>query len=582
MSATSIVDGSVLRAKFTNYTSERQNLLNAIALAAKNFVGTSVGAIKPAGKNYLIGSRLNSLIGWSLSGGTATIIADANYGSVVQYSRPAGGGDFMKSFSIETSELKNTEIIYYCIAKPSLSSDTFNFGGWSTTYATLNSTSPYRDLGNGWRLYYKSFTSGSLLRSSELDEFGLNSVKGTWLFHSFGVCKGNQPPSDWDASPKEIDFLKQGYAASTDVSGGVIQTAILLLRNLAEQVTAGMSGLGGDNIGMWAGGTYQDALDNLAKIILRKDGSGQLAGGNIGWDTLGNLFVKGDIEANSGKIAGLTISENAIMSNTITLGDSPIETLVGLSGTPFTLNVPRQNSWTDIQSAVGGVYATATTQNFTLVSDANIVFRAWTNGIGTSLSGNLEIRRASDDSVVWRPFIGSSIPDLNYSHGLTAGIYYIYLMSYAYTSGATSTARAYISGLSATPDIISLTGLVSKTRIGNDGLFSFWNANKYFYFSEQFGLSVRGATDIPAGLGGASINSSGTVVSWWGKITLASQIVKSGSNYTITHNIGDTNYSLILTPKSTNVPYFLDANRLANSIVVTCAGGFDFVLIRTK
>jgi hypothetical protein len=87
---------------------------------------------------------------------------------------------------------------------------------------------------------------------------------------------------------------------------------------------------------------------------------------------------------------------------------------------------------------------------------------------------------------------------------------------------------------------------------------------------------------MPAGLGGASINSSGTVVSWWGKITSENKVVKSGSNYTITHDIGNTDYSIILTPKSTNVPYFLDANRGSSTIIVTCAGGFDFILIRTK
>jgi hypothetical protein len=579
MTVTSDIVGSTFRSYFTAYYNASTDLQNALT----SKVQANVTNLKPAGKNYLIGSRTDSLVGWIADGGTMSVVTDPQFGKVVEYSRPAGGGNWMKAFQIDVSELKNTELVYYCIAKPISGTTVFNFGGWQETFTMLNNNSPYRNLGiDGWRLYYKVFTSGSTIQSG--DVFGLNSVGGTWRFHSFGVAKGNTPPADWDASPKEIDFLKQGYQASTDIEGGVVQTAILLLRNLAEQVTAGMSGLGDDNIGMWAGGTYQEALNSIAKIILRKDGSGQLAGGNISWGVDGNLLVKGAIEALSGKIAGLTISEGAMMSDTITISDAPVETLAGLAGTPFTLNLARQASWTAIQSATGGVFATATSQNFTLASDANIVLRAYTAGTGTYKTGALEIRRASDDSLVWRPFAPTTeLHDLNYSTGLSAGTYYIYVQSYAYQSGGgTATARAYISGLAANPDVIQVTGLISKTRIGNDGFFSFWNANKYLYFSEQFGISVRGATDIPAGLGGASINSAGVVSAPWGKITGTDKVIKSGSNYTITHNIGDTNYSIILTPKSTNIPYFLDTNRLANTIVVTCAGGFDFVLIRTK
>jgi hypothetical protein len=585
--SSSLSSAATFRSRYKSYYDAKIALMNAISAKAKQSgddANTKITNLKPAGKNYLINSRTDSLVGWGAYGGTMSVVTDAQYGKVVEYSRPAGGGDFMKVFSIDTSELKNTELVYYCIAKPISGTTIFNFGGWTETYTQLTNNSPYRDLGNGWRMYYKVFTAGSAIASGVT--FGLNSVGGTWRFHSFGVAKGNTPPSDWDASPKEIDFLKQGYQASTDIEGGVVQTAVLLLRNALEQVTAGMSGLGDDNIGMWAGGTYQQALNSIAKIILRKDGSGQLAGGNISWGVDGNLLVKGAIEALSGKIAGLTIYEGAMMSDTITISDAPVETLAGLAGTPFTLNLARQASWTAIQSATGGIFATATSQNFTLASDANIVLRAYTAGTGTYKTGALEIRRASDDSLVWRPFAPTTeLPNLNYSTGLPAGTYYIWVQSYAYQSGGgTATARAYISGLAANPDVIQVTGLIYKTRIGRDGLFSFWNANKYLYFSKQFGLSVRGATDIPAGLGGASINSLGNIGSHWGKITGNGQnpghVYKSGDNYTIYHYLGNTDYSLILTPISANVPYF--SSKSANTVVVTCAGGFDFVLIRTK
>lgn len=44
-----------------------------------------------------------------------------------------------------------------------------------------------------------------------------------------------------------------------------------------------------DNICFWAGGNYWQATTGAAKIVLRHDGSGYLAGKNISWDTAGDM-----------------------------------------------------------------------------------------------------------------------------------------------------------------------------------------------------------------------------------------------------------------------------------------------------
>lgn len=89
------------------------------------------------------------------------------------------------------------------------------------------------------------------------------------------------------AAAAALQYLSTALQGSTDISGGLLATNVLLMKTLAGAIVAGMSGVGDDNIGMWAGGTYAQALSNAAKIILRKDGSGQLAGGNISWSTAG-------------------------------------------------------------------------------------------------------------------------------------------------------------------------------------------------------------------------------------------------------------------------------------------------------
>lgn len=51
-----------------------------------------------------------------------------------------------------------------------------------------------------------------------------------------------------------------------------------------------------DNVAFWAGGFYTEAVKNMAKIVLRHDGSGYLADRNILWDTSGNVTTRGTFE----------------------------------------------------------------------------------------------------------------------------------------------------------------------------------------------------------------------------------------------------------------------------------------------
>lgn len=60
---------------------------------------------------------------------------------------------------------------------------------------------------------------------------------------------------------------------------------------------AGMSPNRGDNVAFWAGGTYSQAVSNTAKLVLRHDGSGFLAGNNINWNTAGDATFKGTIKS---------------------------------------------------------------------------------------------------------------------------------------------------------------------------------------------------------------------------------------------------------------------------------------------
>ena len=56
-------------------------------------------------------------------------------------------------------------------------------------------------------------------------------------------------------------------------------------------------------------------IGKVSAWALNEDGSGHLAGNNITWDVNGNIKFKGEIETESGKIAGFNISNEAIGTN---------------------------------------------------------------------------------------------------------------------------------------------------------------------------------------------------------------------------------------------------------------------------
>lgn len=147
-------------------------------------------------------------------------------------------------------------------------------------------------------------------------------------------------------------------------------------------------------------------------------------------------------------------------------------------------------------------------------------------------------------------------------------------------SGAISTAQAQSIAFSFGWEY-NLQG-VRRFEFGANGFMS-WFDNNAIHFDEDNGLYGKGKVNLPgAGLGGFSVGSNGAVISnsWWGKVAGGDKISKSGVSFTVTHNIGNTNYAVMITPMSENAPYFTNKN--ANNVVITCPGGFDCVFIRTK
>ncbi|KAA6318052.1 hypothetical protein EZS27_031889 [termite gut metagenome] len=111
----------------------------------------------------------------------------------------------------------------------------------------------------------------------------------------------------------------------TTINGGLVMTTLIkMIRKIAgvDVETGGLSAnikndSGYDNIILWGGGTYAQALANLAKIILRHDGSAKL--GKMTIDVNGNITANDAVMNNitaTGKIISNDSGNKIVMDPT--------------------------------------------------------------------------------------------------------------------------------------------------------------------------------------------------------------------------------------------------------------------------
>ena len=101
-----------------------------------------------------------------------------------------------------------------------------------------------------------------------------------------------------------LEYIKAALVngKDTEVKGGLILSTLIALRNDKGNVTAGINGadtkengialwLGGKAIDRQASTTKEDEMDSAAKALLRFDGTGYFANGNLWWDADGTLHA---------------------------------------------------------------------------------------------------------------------------------------------------------------------------------------------------------------------------------------------------------------------------------------------------
>lgn len=147
---------------------------------------------------------------------------------------------------------------------------------------------------------------------------------GKFYVQSYMLQRGSKATAYQNAVKYLTSAIQNG---STEIIGGLSLMNQLFMKDIDGNMRAGMSGVETDNIGAWFGGTYTDALANLANAIIKKDGSGYFAKGLFNWNTVGGLNVgvfsvlddRIVVRGDSGNIiiTNKTIQDVASESNTI-------------------------------------------------------------------------------------------------------------------------------------------------------------------------------------------------------------------------------------------------------------------------
>jgi hypothetical protein len=347
-------------------------------------------------------------------------------------------------------------------------------------------------------------TANSASSTASSAQSTANSAQSTANSAQSTANTANSTANDAQAQAQALEYLKYALEGSTDISGGLLATNVLLMKTALGAITGGMSGLNSDNIGMWTGGTYAEALSNVAKTILRKDGSGQLAGGKINWDDSGSMNV------------GLfNIFSNLLSSGNISFTSDALEDLSAIPGSTVNVSLPASKT----ANTASGYTNTITSNTFTASKLSLLKFRV-SQSIYMAQAGYVTlITKVIDNATGTAIFttnnsssssIGTFSNNYDQSYNIPAGTYYIEITLSVTNSNSSNYQTVSVNGYGGSGSYITISPIAALTKIANDGFYSYWGASAYLYLRTDFGFQVMfGNYGIQCTTGGLKKTSNG-------------------------------------------------------------------------
>ena len=353
--------------------------------------------------------------------------------------------------------------------------------------------------------------------------------------------KGNKATS-WSPAPEDVDaaianvdnkaealeYLKSVLDDSkntTEITGGLVMTNIMMLKDTANAgggVNAGMSGIEADNILLWGGGNYDDAVaaknspDYYKKsgttpitTLLKKDGTGKIGAFWIDKDTV--KVVSGEqttfitnksisdvvskqstkevskatksYSSSTTKTEGSKTEYNTIYSTyfSVTKGKYAIRgnlSVDSLEAQVVGTSTPYTNDFVYAQAYVGGLRIRVVQNNVTKVTlTGNCTANDKWYGFANSSYPNGQLKQEKTGSIT----SGKIVNEVSGEFELSAGTAYIYIEAIYYC-------RANLNGKSGSASYAlqfsydaKLLGLDKYSVIAKDGIGIIANSDAQFY-----------------------------------------------------------------------------------------------------
>lgn len=401
-------------------------------------------------------------------------------------------------------------------------------------------------------------------------------------------------PTDWTPAPEDSAYLAEALAQSqsTDINGGLVLTSMIELRNEQGNVTAGVSGLDDNDVALWAGGTLADAIENTANVIIGRGGMSKFGRVYIdGQSTTPRLFMvdglgkrrfllkSGSLEShtadtvyNSGNSGNTDVFETMSGTYTGTIGTTKS------GGNLFPLANMSPNPNNEYTFTIR-IKATVQISLYNFVQAGYASVELWYyDGTGYSVawSATPQLRASFSETYsvdVTKPYSNS---------GTAQRALQVRYVRDANQGGETGDESATVT-LSNVQWCYFGELSDRLMQIAVNGLEYFYNTNNLFkvqYSSGVLTTTIKGKTDIPGVLWAGRIESGGGKSTYYknsAKFATDLSVSKSSNSYTITHNLGTTNYAVQITPYS-NVTFTITKATNGNSFTVALSSSANFDL----
>lgn len=542
--------------------------------AAKYTDDTAVNNLQIGGRNLLLNSNLDGVI--LLFGVTANLTNVSNTAlpskqvfTITEITKTIGDYVFYIPVEQDPSRFSQSfigrEITISFYIKTNYAQVIY---GWGTPLTSTN-------IGTSWlKVAFGGLYTGGNIHFM-LNGQGLSTVEISSVKIEFG-----NKPTDWTPAPEDLDYLTSALQNNTTIQGGLLSTTLLRLGAVNNAGTwvekAGINGLVGndDTPRFWAGGTLAQAIARVAgdiasgaKTVITEGGKlfgrevelfGSMATAPPGVpriliDHASQSIIIFDASNNPKSIItsqNIPSLETLLAGNSNSVSVTKVVTASASPGSPYVNNT--QYTATLTLSSASSNYKVTTPPIVCSVSVYDDLGDGGTALVyATLIKPDLSEQSLGTVQVVLAPgnfsdSLNITIPQQTF-YALPSGDYKIKLYAFASEAGGAGVASASISIVSPN-NILSGESIVEVSRIYRDGMFLIHNASHYHYISPTKEIVKNDEIKGFGVLAAAVVSDTGVVTNTFNSIGNVG--AASSGLYVIGHNLGHTNYSVVVTPES--------------------------------